>query len=483
MSTVEPVEPVEPARPTVPARSEAVGLRDSWPLCRRDALTLVAWFVGLTAVGVAIGLLLTGPLDGTAVTRFDENVSQWFADHRTPTLDDLTWIGSMLADTMVKVGRHRRGRHRHARRLAVVAGAADGRAGPRAGSVDVHRGHDDRRPTASGRRAAGGVAGRQQLPVRPHRGCGRVRRDRRRDLVALRAPMAAHRIGRARRPRRARRRLLPHLPGHAPRHRRRRRRAARRRLRPGGVARSCATGPGTADPSVPRRRHRDRRPRRRPRRGGCRGGGLRRVGVAATSADPIDPAAEERALVRWLARRPRLARFLRRALRPADAGRVPAHGQLPGRARRGRRHRRPAGDDRRGHGSGPVRRERRPVGVGARDVGCRARHRGHHPARRHDRRGPGPRARGGVRLRPPTQRRGVRVRRRRRARRGRPQQHPQADRRSRPPGRAATRRRRRVVVPVGPLGDGRSDVVGGGADPRPRTVPPRPRACWRRERR
>ncbi|MET0577691.1 MAG: phosphatase PAP2 family protein, partial [Ilumatobacteraceae bacterium] len=31
----------------------------------------------------------------------------------------------------------------------------------------------------------------------------------------------------------------------------------------------------------------------------------------ATSADPIDPAVEERALVRWLDRRPRLARFLR----------------------------------------------------------------------------------------------------------------------------------------------------------------------------
>jgi undecaprenyl-diphosphatase len=102
MSTaVGPVEPVEPVSPVVrPSRER---LRDTWPLERRDALTLLAWFVGMTAVGVAVGLLLTGPLDGTAVTRFDEHVSQWFADRRTPTMDDLTWVGSMLADTVVKI--------------------------------------------------------------------------------------------------------------------------------------------------------------------------------------------------------------------------------------------------------------------------------------------------------------------------------------------------------------------------------------------
>ena len=99
MSTT--VEPAEPAGPVV--RHGEAGLRGSWPLERRDALTLLAWFVGLTAVGVAIGLLLTGPLDGTAITRFDESVSQWLADRRTPLLDDLTWVGSMLADTAVKL--------------------------------------------------------------------------------------------------------------------------------------------------------------------------------------------------------------------------------------------------------------------------------------------------------------------------------------------------------------------------------------------
>jgi undecaprenyl-diphosphatase len=78
-------------------------LRGSWPLDRRDAGILLVWFVGLTAVGVGVGLLLTGPLDGTAVTRWDESVSTWLADRRTATLDDLTWVGSMLADTLVKV--------------------------------------------------------------------------------------------------------------------------------------------------------------------------------------------------------------------------------------------------------------------------------------------------------------------------------------------------------------------------------------------
>ncbi|MET0577690.1 MAG: phosphatase PAP2 family protein [Ilumatobacteraceae bacterium] len=94
---------VEPAEPVSSADRHRNGLRATWPLDRRDAGILLAWFVGLTAVGVAIGMLLTGPLDGSAVTRTDEAISRWFADRRTPTLDDLTWVGSMLADTVVKI--------------------------------------------------------------------------------------------------------------------------------------------------------------------------------------------------------------------------------------------------------------------------------------------------------------------------------------------------------------------------------------------
>ncbi|MET0147481.1 MAG: phosphatase PAP2 family protein [Ilumatobacteraceae bacterium] len=74
-----------------------------WPLERRDGVVLVAWFAVLTALWAGVGLLLTGPLGDSAVVRADEDLSQWLADHRTPWLDDVTWVGSMLADTVVKI--------------------------------------------------------------------------------------------------------------------------------------------------------------------------------------------------------------------------------------------------------------------------------------------------------------------------------------------------------------------------------------------
>jgi undecaprenyl-diphosphatase len=76
----------------------------SWPLERRDGLVLGAWFVGLVAVWWAVGSLITGPLDRSWLVRTDERISQWFADGRTPTNDDLAMAGMMLADTFVKIG-------------------------------------------------------------------------------------------------------------------------------------------------------------------------------------------------------------------------------------------------------------------------------------------------------------------------------------------------------------------------------------------
>ena len=75
----------------------------TWPLERRDAVVLGAWFVGVVAVGWAIGALLTGPFDDSAFVRWDESVSRWFAEGRTATLDDLSTAGALLADTIVKI--------------------------------------------------------------------------------------------------------------------------------------------------------------------------------------------------------------------------------------------------------------------------------------------------------------------------------------------------------------------------------------------
>lgn len=82
---------------------EAPSVR-SWPLERRDGWVLGTWFVGLVAVWWAVGSLVTGPLDGSALVRADERIARWFADGRTPTNDDLAMAGMMLADTFVKIG-------------------------------------------------------------------------------------------------------------------------------------------------------------------------------------------------------------------------------------------------------------------------------------------------------------------------------------------------------------------------------------------
>lgn len=75
----------------------------TWPLERRDAVVLGAWFVGVVAVWWAIGALLTGPLDDSGFVRWDESVSRWFAEGRTATFDDLSTAGALLADTIVKI--------------------------------------------------------------------------------------------------------------------------------------------------------------------------------------------------------------------------------------------------------------------------------------------------------------------------------------------------------------------------------------------
>ena len=83
--------------------ADAPRVRDTWPVHKRQTVQLVASYVLLTAVFTGMGLLITGPLADGALVRADEDAAQWFADHRTPLLNDLTWWGSMIADTYVKI--------------------------------------------------------------------------------------------------------------------------------------------------------------------------------------------------------------------------------------------------------------------------------------------------------------------------------------------------------------------------------------------
>lgn len=78
----------------------------------RTPLTLL--FVAFTTftlvvAGVGVTLVHAGPLAG--VRAWDVDVSQWFVEHRIPTLDDLTVAMSNVSDTVAVIG------------LAVVVGA------------------------------------------------------------------------------------------------------------------------------------------------------------------------------------------------------------------------------------------------------------------------------------------------------------------------------------------------------------------------
>ena len=69
---------------------------------RDDARVLTLVWVGLVLGVLAVGWLLTQPLEAT-VDPWDDDVVLWFAEHRTPTMDVLAAWGSHLADTIVGV--------------------------------------------------------------------------------------------------------------------------------------------------------------------------------------------------------------------------------------------------------------------------------------------------------------------------------------------------------------------------------------------
>jgi len=78
-------------------------LHTTWPIHRRQVGQLAVGYVVLVAVWIGIGKALTGPLNGTALSRLDQRVAEWFVRHRTPTWNHLTVIGSYLAETVTKV--------------------------------------------------------------------------------------------------------------------------------------------------------------------------------------------------------------------------------------------------------------------------------------------------------------------------------------------------------------------------------------------
>lgn len=71
----------------------------AWPLDGPAYKQLAGFYVLLVAIGIAIGWILVGPLQGSSIASLDSAVALQLEARRTPMLDALTDIGSALAGT------------------------------------------------------------------------------------------------------------------------------------------------------------------------------------------------------------------------------------------------------------------------------------------------------------------------------------------------------------------------------------------------
>lgn len=71
-------------------------------LRRSDLGLLLGAYVVLTMLWVSVGWWLKHA-DDFALVRLDRRLSQWWVDAREPRFDELSWLGSMLSDTLVKI--------------------------------------------------------------------------------------------------------------------------------------------------------------------------------------------------------------------------------------------------------------------------------------------------------------------------------------------------------------------------------------------
>ena len=78
-------------------------IRDTWLVRKHEALQLGILYALFTGVWFAIGWLLTHPLKNSFIVHADQSISRWFVDRRTPRWNSLSFAGSMLSDTLVKI--------------------------------------------------------------------------------------------------------------------------------------------------------------------------------------------------------------------------------------------------------------------------------------------------------------------------------------------------------------------------------------------
>jgi undecaprenyl-diphosphatase len=87
----------------VPSRLVLLGhrqfVRDLHPV-RAATAVAVAGFVLLCVLAVGLGVFVTHVLADGAVGHGDTDIARWLAERRTPVLDDLSLVGSYLAETV-----------------------------------------------------------------------------------------------------------------------------------------------------------------------------------------------------------------------------------------------------------------------------------------------------------------------------------------------------------------------------------------------
>ena len=80
-----------------------VRLRDTWVLRKHELARLGIIYVAFSAAWFVCGWLLTHPLKYSFIVNTDESIARWWVKQRTTRLNSLSFAGSMLSDTVVKI--------------------------------------------------------------------------------------------------------------------------------------------------------------------------------------------------------------------------------------------------------------------------------------------------------------------------------------------------------------------------------------------
>jgi membrane-associated phospholipid phosphatase len=86
-----------------PAMTTTPRIRDTWLVRKHEAAQLGIIYAAFTAVWFSIGWMLTHALKNSWIVHMDESIAEWFVKQRTPGLNSLSFVGSMLSDTFVKI--------------------------------------------------------------------------------------------------------------------------------------------------------------------------------------------------------------------------------------------------------------------------------------------------------------------------------------------------------------------------------------------